>query len=231
MNLSDFHNYHKGETALLVMVGPNLKLTPPEMFDYPSFSVNSILKYEGWKPTYYVGVDHRLKVENGAEICRKYADIPKFVPTPDWDDLQGENFYRFKHREGGELLIGGQLPNHPDALTRRGINYRRVPDAVFQIAWHMGFTTMLCIGMQHNPADELGHFWGHDGGASPNQPVDWWFEGYRTFSRAMGSTARVLNISEDTYVPADVLPRDDWRKWASRQTTTPAPIYAEGTMA
>jgi hypothetical protein len=30
---------------------------------------------------------------------------------------------------------------------------------------------------------------------------------------AMGASVRVLNISEDTYVPADVLPRGDYRDW------------------
>jgi len=24
-----------------------------------------------------------------------------------------------------------------------------------------------------------------------------------------------LNISEDTYVPEDVIPRDDWKKWTN----------------
>src|SRR5574340_971018 len=140
MQLADFHNLHQGETALIVGVGPNLNLTPPEWFNYPSLSCNSIVKYEGWQPTYYVGVDERLRVENGAEICRKFAGIPKFFPTPDWDALQGENIYRFKHRTG-ELAIGGQAANQKDALTHKGIGYYRVMDAVIQIAWHMGFTT------------------------------------------------------------------------------------------
>lgn len=213
MQLSDFHNKHKGETCLLVMVGPNLKLTPPEWFDYPSFSVNTIVKYEGWKPTYYVGVDERLKKENSADILEKYADVVKFFPTPDWDDVEGPNIYRFKHRPGSSLYAGGPGPGHPQALTHYGITYFRVPDAVFQIAWHMGFTTMLMIGVQHNPADERGHFWGTDQDAVPGQPLDWWFSGYRHFSHQ--PAFRVLNISEDTYVPEDVLPRDDWRKWAN----------------
>jgi hypothetical protein len=58
----DFYNLHSGETCLIVGVAPNLKLTPPELFNYPSFSVNTIYHYEGWKPTYYVGVDERLSL-------------------------------------------------------------------------------------------------------------------------------------------------------------------------
>ena len=79
----------------MVGVGPNLKLTPPEWFNYPSFSVNTIFKYEGWKPTYYVGVDARLFRDNREEILDKFSDIPKFIPRPDQDAFEGPNIYRF----------------------------------------------------------------------------------------------------------------------------------------
>ena len=208
MELKDFYNHHKGETCLIVGVGPNLKLTPPEWFDYPSLSCNTIIKYQGWKPTYYVGVDERLRVENGAEIVEVYKDVPKFFPSPDWDELEGENIYRFKHRTGADLLAGGS-PNTPDALTSKGITYRRIMDAVIQIAWHMGFETMLMIGVQHKPNNPRVHFWGDDTGAIVEQPLTHWFSGYQELSRQVN----ILNISADTYVPDDVLPRDDFRNW------------------
>lgn len=216
MKLSDFYNLHAGQTCLIVGVGPNLKDTPPELFDYPSFGVNTIYHYEGWMPTYYVGVDERLRLEDGAAVVEKYQSIPKFFPTPDWDELQGENVYRFVHRDGSAFSIGGKNASHPDALTKHGITYRRIMDAVFQIAWHMGFTTMLMIGIQHKPYDEQdsdrAHFWGIDTKAVPNQPNTWWFEGYKHFTFGMPGV-KVLNISHDTYVPEDVLPRDDYRNW------------------
>lgn len=207
--IEDFWMKHKGQTCLMVMVGPNLHLTPPEWFNYPSFSCNSIFKYEGWKPTYYVGVDKRLRVENSEIIMERFGDIPKFFPTPDWDELQGPNIYRFHHR-WGDLYVGGQNPDEKDAM-KRGIGYARVPDAMFQVARYMGFTTMLVIGIQHKPADPIGHFWGQDHGANPDQPLEHWFNGYKHWAHAL--SAKVLNISEDTYVPEDVIPRDDWRKW------------------
>lgn len=217
MQTADFWNQHKGQTCLIVGVGPNLSLTPPEWFDYPSFGVNTIYHYEGWKPTYYVGVDERLRLEDGAAICEKYAEIPKFFPRPDWDALEGPNICRFLHRTGAPL-IGGWLPTHQQALEVRGIQYWRIMDAVMQIAAWMGFETMLMIGVQHKPdtggSQDRAHFWGMDWKAHAGQPVTWWFEGYRLFSNAV-LPARVLNISADTYVPEDVLPRDDWRKWAN----------------
>lgn len=215
-SIADFHNKHAGETCLIIGVGPNLKLTPPEWFGYPSFGVNTFYKYEGYKPTYYVGVDERLRLEDGDKILQRYPDVPKFFPTPEWDALQGENIYRFKHHSAGGLSVPGHSARDKDALTKHGILYYRIMDAVFQIAWHMGFTTMLMIGVQHKPYDENDadrqHFWGLDTKAVSNQPFTFWFEGYKHFVRTMNNV-KVINISEDTYVPADVLPRGNWRDW------------------
>lgn len=211
MEIADFHNLHAGQTCLLVGVGPNLKDTPPEWFDYPSISVNSIYQYEGWKPTYYVGVDERLRVENGAEICKVYKDIPKFFPTPDWDDLQGENIYRFMHRQSGSLFIGGQSPRSKESLTKWGITYYRVMGAALQVAMYMGFSTVLMIGIQHKEGAPTAHFWGEDAGAVADQPIEHWTHEYAQW--AHGSGMNVLNISADTYVPESVIPRDDWQKW------------------
>ena len=217
VNIAEFHNKHKGETCLITGVGPNLHLTPPQWFDYPSFGVNTIYKYAGWKPTYYVGVDERLRLEDGSAIVETYPDVHKFFPRPDWDELQGDNIHRFAHRTGIDFIVGGQLPSHRDALTKNGITYRRIMDAVFQIAWHMGFTTMLMIGVQHKPNngkhDDTAHFWGADEKAVQDQPNTWWFDGYRFFSNI--KDFRVLNISEDTYVPDDVLPRGRWQDFAN----------------
>lgn len=215
MKLEDFYNLHAGQTCLIVGVGQNLRLTPPELFDYSSFGVNTIYRYEGWKPTYFVGVDERLQREDGAAIAEKYKDIPKFIPRLDRDSWQGENFYRFYHRPG-DLLIGGQLPNDPKGLTQFGIGYRKIMDAVLQIAWHMGFTTMLMIGVQHKITDQQAHFWGADVKSIPENDLHYWFDGYAEITRAMGSRVRVLNISEDTYVPETILPRDDWKKWSKQ---------------
>ena len=209
-NVSQFYKKHKGETCLIVGLGPNLELTPPSLYNYPSFGVNTIYKYEGWKPTYYVGVDERLKLEDGEVLVDKYRDVPKFFPSPDWDDLQGENIYRFEHRPGSQYVIGGQSPTAKESLTKYGITYYRIMDAVFQIAVWMGFTTLLCIGFQHKPGTRKELFWGYDSGEPEN---DFEFEkvGYRFFSNAL--PARILNISRDTYVPYDALPRGNWEDW------------------
>lgn len=214
MELQDYYNLHDGQTCVIASVGPNLPLTPPEWFNYPSFGVNTIYHYTkltGWKPTYFVGVDERLWREDGAAILETYPEIPKFIPSPDRDTFKGENFLRFHHRPG-EMFIGGQSPRDIKALTQWGISYRRILDAVFQIAFWMGFTRMLLVGVQHKPGTRKEHFWGT---ASHDPAEDFKFEeaGYAECIRMMGSRVTVLNLSEDTYVPESVLPRDDWRKW------------------
>lgn len=212
--LSDFWMRHKGETCIIAGVGPNLHKTPPQLFGYPSFGVNTIYRYEGWMPTYYVGVDHRLMVEDGSAVAEAYPNVPKFIPRPDWDSLQtGSNFYRFAHRPGSQYIIGGQSPMAKEALTTYGITYFRIMDAVFQIAAWMGFTTLLCIGMEHKPNERRELFWGHDH-AEPENDFYYEEEGYKFFSHAL--PVRILNISADTYVPEDVLPRDDWKNWITK---------------
>ena len=211
--ISDFYQLHKGKTCVIVGLGPNLKLTPPTMFDYPTFGINTIYKqtFWDWKPTYYVGVDERLRLDDADAVCKLYRDVPKFFPTPDWDEQQGENIHRFLHRPGSQLFIGGQSPNAFESMTQYGITYRRIMDAVFQIAWYMGFKTMLMIGVQHKPGTRNELVWGYDERETENK---FEFEelGYLECVRMM-SGVNVLNISDDTYVSEEILPRDDWRNW------------------
>lgn len=212
-----FHMKHKGETCLIISLGPNLHLTPPTEFDFPSFGINTYYRHveQYGKPTYYVGVDARLFREGEKEIKEAYSNIPKFIPTPDRDNIEGENFYRFLHRPGSEYFVGGHLPWDADYLTKWGITYHRILGAVFQIAHFMGFTTMLVIGLQHKPGEESEHSWGFDKRGFGGQPQDIWYKEYRHWANVTSET-KVLNISEDTYVPEDSLKRDDWKKWRNK---------------
>lgn len=210
MQYQDFHNLHKGETCLLVGNGENLHHTPPTLFELPSFGMNTIYRYEGWKPTYYTAVDNRVMREFGREIAEKYADIPKFIPTgiQEW---QGDNFVIFNH-------LAADLKNgwKPDTL-KDGITYHSSMHVAMQIAFWMGFTTLLLIGVHHKPTEARTHFWGVDEGMAQNAPVNDWLDGYKTLVDGMfvrGVT--VLNISIDTHVPANVLPRGDWRDWRTK---------------
>jgi hypothetical protein len=209
-SLPSFHNLYAGETCLLVGNGLNLTKTPPELFDYPSFGMNTIHKYKGWQPTYYVAVDSRVMREFGDEITEKFRDIPKFIPTPNLDRWQGENFYRWFHRPGPlwPRVQGVSFPS--DVLSETGITYGNVMHVAMQLAYFMGFSTLLIIGMEHGK-NPRAHFWGEDEGMNGVVPVEDWINAYRVLREGMGVT--MLNLSEDTCVPESVIPRDDWQKW------------------
>lgn len=195
---------------MLVGNGPNLLLTPPELFDYPSFGMNTCHLWDGtWKPTYYVTVDQRVMREFGDAILDKFPDIPKFIPRPNLNKWQGPNFYRYLHRPGKMNLDALRA----DGLTIQGITYRNVMHAAIQIALHMGFTTMLMIGVQHRTHKAQLHFWGTDHGMNATHYPDW-LEGYKYFVESLPDV-KFLNISEDTCVDEKFLPKDDWRKYAN----------------
>lgn len=210
--VKSFHMKHEGETGVVITLGPNLHLTPPTLFDYPSFGINTYYRHveDYGCPTYFVGVDARLFREGGEEIKELYKDIPKFIPTPDRDDIDGENFYRFFHRSG-DIYIGGQMPNHHLALTRQGIAYHRILGAVFQIAWYMGFSRLLVIGLGHKPGEENEHSWGNDPKGFQGQNPRIWYREYQHWANC--GLGEILNISEDTYVPDDVLKKDSYKNW------------------
>lgn len=218
-DIAQFHQRHKGETCLLVGNGQNLKLTPPEWFRYPSFGMNTIHLYEGWMPDYYTAVDSRVMREFGADINNKYRDIPKFIPTPNLDAWQGENIYRFYHRPGPFYPANGKPMHYERLLDGEGISYGNIMHVAMQLAAWMGFTTLLMIGVQHKPNWARAHFWGWDDGMSALPPVEQWLDGYREIVSHMAQNGiKVFNISEETYVSENILPRGDWRDWRNDES-------------
>lgn len=214
--IAPFKNIHAGKTALLVGNGLNLHLTPPQWFDYPSFGMNTIHKYENWQPNYYAAVDVRVMKEFGTAITERFANIPKFIPSPNLDKWQGENFYRFLYQHGPLWhKEHGRIWN-PDQLER-SIRFANVMHVAMQMAYYMGFTTILIIGMQHKPGEADVHFWGTDEGMGTKQPLQIWLDGYEQLARDMRARGvTVLNISEDTYVAESIIPRANWRDWKNK---------------
>ena len=206
--ISKFHNLHKGETCLLIGNAENLLLTPPELFPYPSFGMNTIHKL-GYQPTYYVAVDSRIMREF-SEVAVIYENIPKFIPTPNLDKWQGKNFYRFYHRPGA-LWPRNKKELWPSGLmTEEGITYGNVMHVAMQLAYYMGFSTMLIVGMEHGK-DPRNHFWGPDEGMTGAVPVDDWLMGYKELREGMG--VKMLNLSVNTFVPDNIIQKDHWMKW------------------
>jgi hypothetical protein len=211
--MNKFYDIHKGETCLLVGNGPNLLDTPPEWFGFPSFGLNTIFYYEGWKPTYFVAVDEGVYETFGETVNEKYKGIPKFVSSPTLDCWQGEDVYHFQ-KVTGDI----RLPSRENVF--KSLTYHNVMNAAMILAWHMGFTTMLIIGMEQKPGrGELKkHFWGTFEPQPESQVDTHWNIGNKNIIRAMGDRVKVLNISPNTYVPEDVIPRDNWMKYTKVTT-------------
>jgi len=216
MSISEFKNIHKGKTILLVGNGLNLHLTPPEKFDFPSIGMNTICEYEGWTPDYFVTVDRRVYREFGKAIEKKFADIPKFVPSPRLNMWRGENFYRFKNLQG-QLYPKNKRNIWQDDIESHPVIYGNVMHVAIKLAHFMGAKKILIIGMEHEPKKSNAHFWGDDSGMSANQPTQGWQEGYRILCEELAKRKiKLINISQDTFVPDSIIPTDRWEKFIKK---------------
>jgi hypothetical protein len=165
-------------------------------------------------PDYYTAVDQRVLREFGKDINERYGKIPKFIPRPNLDTWQGENIYRFVHRPG-PFLVGS--PKRVE-LMDDGIRYGCIMHVAMQLAAWMGFDTLLMIGVHHDQQKAQAHFWGWDDGMH-DPPVAQWLGEYKEIvSHFAAHRIRVLNISQDTCVPDDILPRGDWRDWRNNES-------------
>lgn len=207
--LESFWNKHLGETCLIVGNGPSLADIPLRFLrQYPSFGSNLVYKLEGFKPTYYATVDRRVMREYGEEVIQAFGDIPKFIPRPNLDAWQGENFYRFYHRPGPLWPHNLEKLWPRDLLGETGITFLSVTHVLMQLAYFMGFETMLCVGLDnHQPHN---HFYGWDENAPGTPPIDKWDEGYGILAEGF-KPRRVINLSTRTAVTS--LERDDWKSY------------------
>ena len=212
-----FYNAFKDQDkpVLIIGNGPSLAEIPDSFLKkYDSFGSNLIYKREDFTPTYYATVDSRVMREFQDEVMEAFSDIPKFLPTPNLDKWQGPNIYRFYHRPGPlwpHPLAGALYPR--ELMEEKGITYVTVTNVLMQIAFYMGFRTMLCVGLDNTP--KRGHHF-YEGDDWKGQPdMETWSNSYGTllhgFRFADPSTS-ILNLS--TYTEVTSLPQEDWEQWA-----------------
>ena len=214
--INQFKDTHKGKTMLLVGNAPNLHLTPPEKFDYPSIGMNTIHLYDRWSPDYYVTVDRRTRKEFGKELVEKFSGIPMFLPHPRFINWVGENFYYFKNLQG--LLYPKNGRNiWQDSIEDCPVIYGNVMHVAIKLAYHMGAKKILIIGMEHELHKSNAHFWGDDSKTSVDQPTKGWQQGYKVLCEELAKRkVKLLNISPETHVPESIIPVDDWEKYIKK---------------
>ena len=200
-----FYNLHEGQTCLIIGNGPGLCDIPLGFLrQYPSFGANLITRLESFRPTYYVAVDKAI-MEHQQEVNARLVGVPKFIPSRllEWEDYR---VYRWNHSPGSiGVSTGKEWPLRP------GYAYACVTHVSLQMAYYMGFTTMLCVGLDNT--DNGSHFYGQDKLGYP----DLWEEGYQTLLdtyTAIHPPRKIINISTRTAVKC--LPRADLRDYESQ---------------
>lgn len=209
------HNAHAGETCVIIGNGPSLNDIPNEFLQqYPTFGTNRIYLREGFTPTYYVSVNPLVIEQSLAEInslsCRaKFVSYPFANQVPGCYPLVSAPISLFSKT--------------PDRYVYEGYTVTYV---CLQLAYWMGFTRVLLVGVDHayahsgQPNEELvaegadvNHF--HPGyfsnGAKWNAPDLLKSEiAYRVAREVFeGANREVLNLTTQTHL--NIFPKEDWR--------------------
>jgi len=203
--ISDFWNKHQGETCLIIANGPGLRDIPLEFLQsYLSFGTNLIYKLVGFTPTYYTAVDQKVLIPL-AKTFETRLPVPKFVPDG-FVDYQARPVYYF-HQRPGEVWDGNI--DGINMLTRPGIAYKSITHVALQLAYYMGFTTMLIVGLDHT--DDGMHFYGNGYKLVDLGAID---KGYHTLARAFREAKKprhIINISTATNTQA--FERGEWQEY------------------
>lgn len=206
--IQHFYNLHRGETCLIIGNGPGLTDIPLDFLrSFVSFGSNLLYKLRDFVPTYWAAVDQKVIIPHRHALNNYYKNVPKFIPDR-YPDYQCEHVYYFHHRPG-EIWEGNQ--DCETMLTRPGIAYLNVTHVTMQIAYYMGFTSLLCVGLD-NTGDGL-HFYGQ--GEEGWKPEDW-DAGYKVLRDGFGKARiprEIVNLSTRTKVKN--LPRREWKEYAN----------------
>lgn len=136
MNWRDYCEKHKGETCIIIGNGPSLKGVPREfLLKYPTFGTNRIYLLDGFTPTYYCAVNPLVIQQFIADIAE--IDAPKFMPAVYcFDDtclpLNSSGIVTFSQDASAWIYEG-----------------HTVTFVCMQIAYFMGFRTILLVGVDH----------------------------------------------------------------------------------
>ena len=211
--IEQFYKKHEGDVCLLLCNGISLFDIPMDFINsHITFGCNTIhLAPPELELDYYCAVDERVRRAYGDAIMERFGDIPKFVISPNLDKWEGDNIYRIQRGKGELWSHAPTTQWEIGILKRKGINYVCGPHVMMQVAYYMGFKTILVIGMEHSYYKA--HFWGVDHGTADIEQEEWWDRcdiGHRKLYEGFLSTGTtMLNLTPNTN--AIGLPRADWR--------------------
>ena len=138
------HNRHQGERAVIVANGPSLNEMDLSFLKHEiTFGLNKI--YLGFKkfnfyPRYYVAVNRKV-IEQSAEQIRKLNCV-KFISDKGNDLVQRDALtYRISTKKPEQQFYKDIAQGVNEGWT--------VTYAALQVAYYMGFTEVILIGLDH----------------------------------------------------------------------------------
>jgi hypothetical protein len=138
--IQDFKDVHKGETCIVVGNGPSLEQTPLWNLrqQYLTFGANKIYGLE-IIPDFWTCVDQVMLTDcipwviaQPASSFLAHKFVPRDVPLPGSHQLNISIESGFSKDAAEKVILGG---------TVTYVN--------LQLAWYMGFTTVLLVGVDH----------------------------------------------------------------------------------
>jgi hypothetical protein len=220
--LRKYHNTHSEETCVVIGNGPSLNDTPLKKLseNFTTFGSNKIFLYP-FTPNYYVVIDHDMMHDCSEQLISKNFSppvvfVPRGIPIPGSNQMNLTVEFDFSLNINEKVVMGGT-----------------VTFAMLQIAFYMGFTTALLVGVDHNyPGASKGGKPGHKfvangpdldhfdpnyftTGRIYNRPE---LEGteryYQLAKEHYGANGRkIINLSADTKL--DVFERQKVAQWVS----------------
>lgn len=154
-----FKDRHKGATCVIVGNGPSLNQTDLGLIGrHQSFAVNGIFyktDETGYRPNYYVVEDSHVIRDNVDRIraYRPQAEGARFFPSRFRSTLSGGpdtyflNLNRGYYEERSEYF---EFPRFSPDASKRVYCAHSVTLVNLQLAFLMGFTTVLLVGMDFN---------------------------------------------------------------------------------
>lgn len=141
--LAALHNQYLGATCVIIGNGPSLRQVDSRLIaQVPSFGLNRGYLWwrkHGFEPTFYVAVNELVLSQFGAEIAQQRS--LKFIPWRHRDLLVDDGSLLYFR----ELWTPGFRGNALAGLWAGGT----VTYVALQLAFHMGFSKVVLVGVDH----------------------------------------------------------------------------------
>ena len=209
-----FADTHSGETAVIIGNGPSLKSVPVEFLKkYKTFGTNRIHLLPDFTATYYTSVNP-LVIQQSADEINAYPARAKFIADAE--------AYRIPGAYPLYSVGNWTFSYSPAAYIFEGFTVTYV---CMQLAFHMGFETVLLVGVDHK--------FRMDG--TPNQETTWqgddpnhfspdYFKGTRWNNPDLANSERAYRLAEKAY-------RDAGRRIVNLTEGSALDVFEKGMVA